>query len=102
MEQEERKKVLGCIQFDYNIRMLIEGAVLACLGVAAPTLIHEGHLHIYDSLMQAMMQESSYILMIAAIRLVLMNAIRMLPHYLGVFLLNESVSIYISEKEDSG
>ena len=98
MEQEERKKVLGCIQFDYNIRMLIEGAVLACLGVAAPTLIHECHLHIYDSLMQAMMQESSYILMIAAIKLVLMNAIRMLPHYLGVFLLNESVSIYISEK----
>lgn len=98
MEQEERRKVLGCIQFDYNIRLLIEGAVLACLGVAAPALIHERHLHIYDSLMQAMMQESSYILMIAAIKLVLMNAIRMLPHYLGVFLINESVSIYISEK----
>ena len=98
MEQEERKKVLGCIQFDYNIRLLIEGAVLACLGVAAPALIHERHLHIYDSLMQAMMQESSYILMIAAIKLVLMNAIRMVPHYLGVFLINESVSIYISEK----
>lgn len=102
MDQEEKNKTLGCLQLQYNIRLLLQGCVLACLGIAGPALIQEQRLQIYNSLTRAMMQESSYVLMIAAVKLVLMNAVRMLPHYLGAFLINESVSVYISEKKRFG
>lgn len=99
MEKEERNKSIGCVQIQYDDRLLAQGLILACLGILAPMFIKEQRIHIYATLMQAMMQENGYFLMLAAMKLVLMNAVRMLPHYLGSFLINEAVSISINGKE---
>lgn len=99
MEENRNGDTEKRIRIQYNIRLLVEGLALACLGIAGPALIKEQRLQIYASLTDSMMQESSYMLLIAATKLVLMNVIRMLPHYLGAFLINESVSVYVKGKK---
>jgi len=46
-----------------------------------------------------MMKDSGSELMMAALKLVVMNVIRMIPHYLGAFLINESVHVYLYGKK---
>ena len=83
------------IGIQHNSRLFIQGCVLAVLGVTGPALIGEQRLGIYDSLTVAMMEDSGSYLILAALKLVTMNVVRMLPHYLGAFLINESVHIYL-------
>lgn len=87
------------IQVQHNKRLFIQGCILAALGVAGPALLMEHHLQIYASLKAAMMNEKGSELLIAALKLVVMNVIRMVPHYLGAFLINESVHIYFHGKK---
>lgn len=87
------------IEIKCNQKLFFEGAVLAMLGVAGPAMIMESNVGIYDSLTAAMMWDTGSNLISAAMKLVLMNAVRMLPHYLGVFLMNESVGVYRKSKK---
>ena len=85
-------------QIQYNLRLCLQGCILAALGILGPTLIAEQRLGIYDDLTMAMMYECSGALISAALKLVCMNVVRMIPHYLGAFLINESVHIYLFGK----
>lgn len=85
-------------QIQYNSRLCLQGCILAALGILGPTLIAEQRLGIYDDLTMAMMYECSGALISAALKLVCMNVVRMIPHYLGAFLINESVHIYLFGK----
>ena len=85
-------------QIQYNSRLCLQGCILAALGILGPTLIAEQRLGIYDDLTTAMMYECSGALISAALKLVCMNVVRMIPHYLGAFLINESVHIYLFGK----
>ena len=82
------------IGIQHNSRLFIQGCILAVLGVTGPALIGEQRLGIYDSLTAAMMEDSGSFLIIAALKLVTMNVVRMIPHYLGAFLINESMHVY--------
>ncbi len=83
------------IGIQHNSRLFIQGCILAVLGVTGPALIGEQRLGIYDSLTAAMMEDSGSFLIIAALKLVTMNVVRMIPHYLGAFLINESMHVYL-------
>lgn len=80
-------------EIKYNTKLLFQGCVLALLGVVGPAVIVEKQLGIYESLRFAMLQQSAGSLLIAMLKLVMMNVIRAVPHYLGAFLINESVHI---------
>ena len=81
------------VGIQYNSKLFIQGCVLALLGVVAPALIMEEQLGIYESLSFGMMNDRASYLIIAALKLVMMNVIRAVPHYLGAFLINESVHV---------
>lgn len=87
------------IEIPHNTKLFWQGCVLAALGILGPALLKEQALGIYKDLTEAMMTEQSGTLIFAALKLVLMNVIRMIPHYTGAFLINESVRIYILGKK---
>lgn len=78
-----------------NRSLLLQGCVLTVFGILLPSVIMERRLGIYDTLYRGTMQDSASLVMIAAVKLVMMNVIRAIPHYLGAFLINESVQIYL-------
>lgn len=82
----------------YNKILLVQGGILTLLGIAGPFLLPARFPGIYDSLVRAMEGDSAGYLVLAAVELVCMNVIRMIPHYLGVFLINESMHVYIRGK----
>lgn len=86
------------VEIECNRKLFIQGCILTVLGIILPSLIKEQKLGIYHSLHEGMMNDSASLLLIAAIKLVLMNGVRAIPHYLGAFLINESVQIYLYEK----
>lgn len=86
------------LRIQYNKRLLIQGCILALLGIAGPEFIMEKRLGIYDSLRLGMMNERASYLIMAALKLVMMNVIRAVPHYLGAFLINESMHVYFYGK----
>ncbi len=87
------------VGIQYNSKLFIQGCVLALLGVAGPAIIMEEQLGIYESLRAGMMNDRASYLIIAALKLVMMNVIRAVPHYLGAFLINESVHVYLYGKK---
>ena len=86
-------------QIQYNSKLFVQGCILALLGVAGPAIIMESRLGIYETLRAGMMEDRASFLIIAALKLVMMNVIRAVPHYLGAFLINESVHIYLYGKK---
>lgn len=82
----------------YNSKLCLQGCILAALGILGPRLIAEHRLGIYENLITVMMEESGGTLILAALKLVCMNVVRMIPHYLGAFLINDSVHIYLFGK----
>lgn len=86
------------LQIQYNSRLCMQGCILAMLGILGPKLIAEKGLGIYEDLTFAMMEECGGALCLAAVKLVCMNVVRMIPHYLGAFLLNDSVHVFLFGK----
>ena len=85
---------LGGLEIRYNRILLIQGLVLYLIGLLGPRVLPAGSFHIYMDLTSAMPKEHCVGLLTAALKLVLMNVARMIPHYLGAFLMNESVHFY--------
>lgn len=87
------------VGIQYNSKLFVQGCILALLGVAGPAIIMESRLGIYETLRAGMMEDRASFLIIAALKLVMMNVICAVPHYLGAFLINESVHIYLYGKK---
>ena len=85
---------LGGLEIRYNRILLIQGLVLYLIGLLGPRVLPAGSFHIYMDLTSAMPKEHCVGLLTAALKLVLMNVARMIPHYLGAFLMNESVHFF--------
>jgi len=77
---------------------LLIGVLLILLGVSAPVLINVYNFNIYNFLYKSLENYDQGMLMLAAIRLVLLNSFRGLPHYLGTFIIAESTDITIKGK----
>lgn len=82
-----------------NLRLLVQGGILAAFSVMGPWIIRESWLGIYASRSSAMMNDSCFLLLVSAIKLVAMNVVRTVPHYLGAFLMNEAVRIRINGRK---
>ncbi|MDR7870232.1 MAG: HAMP domain-containing sensor histidine kinase [Tissierellaceae bacterium] len=82
-----------------NKRELVIGIILVLLGILMPSFFNVENLGIYDDLQKSLdLWECQYVT-IAAFKLVLLNGIRCFPHYLGAFIIGDSISIYRSDKE---
>lgn len=87
------------VGIEYNSKLFIQGCVLTLLGVAGPAIIMERRMGIYETLRAGMINDRASYLIIAALKLVMMNVIRAVPHYLGAFLINESVHVSLYGKK---
>lgn len=79
-------------------KKLLIGILHILLGVSAPMLINVHNFKIYDFLYKSLENYDQGMLMLAAIRLVLLNSFRGLPHYLGTFIIAESTDITVKGK----
>lgn len=84
LTQEEQKRKRE------SWRLFYIGAGLVILGLIMPALITVESVGLYDTLMEAIYQDQEIYLLYAALKLVVVNAVRAYPHYLGVFFLVES------------
>lgn len=73
-------------------REFLIGFLLMVLGVFMPLLLTVESLNIYGSAMEAIRTENSVPLLVASLKLVALNSIRCLPHYLGAFIMVDSFS----------
>ena len=73
-----------------NRQSLYIGLGLIALGLFMPLLVTVAGIGLYDTLKRAIYQEEEIFVLLAALQLVCVNALRAYPHYLGVFFLAES------------
>ena len=72
--------------------MLCAGLALLTLGILAPAFLNVGNFGVYRSLEMALTQWEKIYVLLAALRLVCLNTIRAIPHYLGAFFLAEAIN----------
>ena len=92
---EYGKESGNSIQF----KIICPGLYSRSSGSGGPAIIMESRLASTRHFGE-MMEDRASFLIIAALKLVMMNVIRAVPHYLGAFLINESVHIYLYGKRD--
>lgn len=73
---------------DRDLRCIGWGLVL--LGVLMPALVTVENTGIYRTLMNGIYQGQEIYVLLAALKLVVLNAVRAYPHYMGVFFLVET------------
>ena len=69
------------------------GILLVLLGIAAPLIINIENFKILPLLDSSILDTDSGKLILAGFKLVILNSLRALPHYLGAFIIAESVII---------
>lgn len=79
-------------------RKLIVAIILIIIGISAPIFVNVDNFKIYDLLYKSLRDSDKELLLLSSIRLVLLNGIRGLPHYLGTFIIAESIDIKIKGK----
>lgn len=79
-------------------RELLIGCVLIALGFAMPMFFTVQNFRILDLLQRALYHQDRLDLVMAAMRLVLLNSLRAVPHYLGVFMVAESLEFRWGER----
>ncbi len=72
---------------------IILGMMLISLGIVLPVFFNVYNFGIYDMLSESLSQNDKGLLLGAAIRLVVLNSLRGLPHYLGTFIIAESTDL---------
>lgn len=90
-EQKERKNWAGALA-KVDRRLLWAGVFLLAVGIMAPASLTVANFGIYDALGAALDQWERIYVLLAAIKLVALNTLRALPHYLGVFFLAEAIN----------
>lgn len=90
MAGEHEKKRVAVVSLADRGELVI-GCFLIALSFAMPLLLTVHNFQILDRLHDALEWEDSFNLMIAALSLVALNALRAAPHYIGAFLVAESM-----------
>ncbi|MDD2446328.1 MAG: HAMP domain-containing sensor histidine kinase [Tissierellia bacterium] len=85
------------IIFDKN--KLIIGIVLIFLGLIAPKFVNVHNFNAYDLLFKSIEKNDTGLLLLSASSLVILNCIRGLPHYLGTFIVAESIKLEYKDKK---
>lgn len=90
--------VINGYELNIDRKNLLIGSLLVLLGVSAPLIANVDNFKIYNMLHDSLEYNNQGYLILAAIRLVLLNGIRGLPHYLGTFIIAESIDIKIRNR----
>lgn len=72
---------------------IILGIILIFLGIIFPLFFHVHNFRIYDLLFKSLHNRDKGALLLAAFKLVSLNSIRGIPHYLGTFIIAESTDL---------
>lgn len=85
-------QIIGQIELKrfYKKKFFI-GLALVLLGVVMPRIVTVEQMHIPATLIHSIRTRDNSYLLVAALSLVFLNIIRSLPHYLGVFIMADSV-----------
>lgn len=75
------------------------GLALIGVGILMPLFLTVDNLHIWTDLMMGIRRHDSIPMLIAALKLVFLNILRGLPHYLGAFLMAESVIFTLDDRD---
>lgn len=83
------------LNFDIEVNRIraLVGLVLIALGLAAPALLPASAFRIYETTELAAREWQDSYLLVAALKLVLLNSLRSFPHYLGTFLVIQAIQI---------
>lgn len=74
-------------------RQLLLGAFLVLSGIFAPMAFNIGNFGISELLHESIVKADTGKLILAAFKLVILNSIRALPHYLGAFIIAEAITV---------
>lgn len=74
-------------------RQLLLGAFLVLSGIFAPMALNIGNFGINELLHESIVKADTGKLILAAFKLVILNSIRALPHYLGAFIIAEAITV---------
>jgi len=81
------------IKINIQNNNLLIGILLVLLGIIAPLIINVDNFGIIPLLESSILNSDSGDLLLAAFKLVILNSLRALPHYLGAFIIAESIII---------
>lgn len=87
--------VINKYEINVDKNNFLIGCLLILLGVSAPLMLNVNNFGIYEMLYKSLDLNNQGFLILAAIRLVILNGIRGLPHYLGTFIIAESIDIKV-------
>lgn len=79
-----------------NWKLTVLGSSLACISLLAPMLIGVKEFGIIPLMEESIVRNSSGLLLVASLRLVVLNTIRALPLYTGVLLTAEGLGLFRS------
>lgn len=88
--------MLDRIRINIQNNNLLVGFLLVLLGIAAPLIINVNNFGILPLLESSILNSDSGDLLLAAFKLVILNSLRALPHYLGAFIIAESIIITLN------
>lgn len=81
-------------------RKLAVGLLMVLLGIAMPLMFNVRNFGVRDTLMRAITEQERLYVLFAALKLVLLNSLRGFPHYLGAFLIAESIEVTFNGREN--
>jgi len=81
------------IKVEFNKKLLFQGIVLVAIGILLPSIITEEDFGIYLTAIKALKINDSGMLLKSAAKLVILNSMRAIPHYLGALIISESLTI---------
>ena len=82
-------------RLECNRSMLVRGCLMVLLGVLCPLLMTTENLGIYADLQSVLLSGDVSLLLWLALRLVFLNSLRAIPHYLGAFMISDSLTLYV-------
>lgn len=93
------KKKLGPLElYRVNIPEFLLGLGLVVLGLWMPALINVRNFGILETMYHALHTDEKMDLILAALKLVTLNSLRGIPHYVGVFFVAESLEFRLKDR----
>lgn len=95
------RKIQIQIQIQIQYKEAFLGFILVIIGILAPDFINIENFKIYDLISNSITERDKSLLIMASFRLVMLNSIRGLPHYLGTFIIAESIKLILNGRRIS-
>lgn len=89
------------IEITYHKKTLILGVLLLLYALLCPLFLTEHTLRIYSTFRQALDEDKIHLLFLCVLKVVVLNCLRSIPNYLGIFLLTESLDLFYNGKKRS-